>query len=332
VLVGVKSKTGNIPNTNSLHVSIGNNPPGSPRAHLLRDLNTMRFFGSGDKRPVTGPIVAPRERTSRKTQSLIEDELKVTWTSATVGSNAPLSHPGQVLTYRLYPGGKSYDAQVLTGTLRNMTIRPDPATNPLGLCYRVGNLDVRENVDVQGTLIVNGELSEPDVEIYGQNVQFHGVTLPPLMNSVDRVQLPIAIVKDDFRVYETATGSVNGVVATWDECGFQPGASSATFTLSGKLIVNEFAAGPRTDWNVSSATWKGRLTLFLDQLANGSPVIFFPTWLKSNYDIDVTPKLIVKPESTDPVYHWPTWTQPIFVAHPDDEGLRWNVLDIREVP
>jgi hypothetical protein len=330
VLVGTRSKSGNLPNTNSLHVSIGNNPPGSPRARLLRDLNTMRFFGGGDKRPVTGPIHAPRELTSKKVQSLLEDELKVTWNATTAGSSIPLTHPGQVLSYRLYPGGKVYNARILAATLRNVNYEPDPLTNPLGLCYRVGNLDIRENVQLDGVLIVNGLLSEPDVEIYGQNVQFNPTTLPPLVGTVNRLQLPTAVVKDDFRVYDSASGSVNGLVAAWDECGFQSGTEDATFTINGKLIVNQFAAQSRTEWNVSNSTWKNRTTSFMDQLADGSPVPFFPTWLYTTYGLDVTPKLVVKPESSNPTYHWPNWTQPVFVAHPDDGGLRWSVLDIRE--
>lgn len=331
VLVGSKTMSGDLRNVHTLPVSIGNNPPGSPRAQLLRGWNRMRLLGV-DYRPVTGPINAPRALTPAKTQSLFEDELQVTWNNVGTNNSPPLTHPGAVLKYQLYPGGKVYDCRVLPGTLQNVTLQPDPLTNPLGVYYRLGNLDVRDNVNVTGVLIVNAALTEPDIEIYGNNVVFNPISLPWLDGSAQGVQLPMAIVKDDFRIYDTARGTVNGLVAAWDECGFKSGSQTMAFTINGKLIVNQFYAEPRTQWAQTSSWWKDQTTAYLDSLSYGFPILFFPSWLQTFHKLDPVPHLIIRPDASNPAYHWPLWTEPIFVAHPADGGLRWEVLDIREIP
>ena len=36
------------------------------------------------------------------------------------------------------------------------------------------------------------------------------------------------------------------------------------------------------------------------------------------------------PDATGVVPHWPDWTQPIFIPHPSDGGLRWEVVTWQE--
>jgi hypothetical protein len=121
-------------------------------------------------------------------------------------------------------------------------------------------------------------------------------------------------------------------MASWDDCGFQSGSQQTAFTINGKVVANNFYSDARTEWIRTPSWWRARTTEFLDQLASGSPILYFQSWLESNYGLDPAPKLIVQPDPAAPSYHWPTWSQPLFVAHPDDGGLRWDVLEVREVP
>jgi hypothetical protein len=331
-LVGSTIHFGNIFSTSSKPVSIGDNPPGSPCARLLRDWNAMRLLLGNDYRPLTGPIHAPPNSTDTRIKSLCQDELQLTWNETASAGSAPIAHPGPVLTYRLYPGGKAYQPQVLEETLSNVTLQPDPGTNPLGIFYRFGSLNVYENVNVTGVLIIDGNPGEQDIQITGGPVNLQGITLPSLDGVHPGPQLPVAMVKDDFRIHEAASGSVQGLVAVWDECGFESGGQSTAFTILGKLVANTVYCESRSEWNRAASWWHDSASSFFSQLADEDPTPFFPVWLFSNHGLDPVPHLVIKPDGTNPSYHWHTWSLPVFVAHPDDGGLRWDVLEVRDVP
>ena len=323
-------KFGWIPSAPSVFASLGNTPSASPRAKYLRDITRLFAYDGTDYRPLTGPITAPYSKTTSNERSLVTDELQTTWNDVAVSGAAPVSHPGVVATYRLYPGGKSYSIPTLDATLRDKTLGPDPATNPLGVFYRLGNLDVRENVTITGSVIVNATDSTPDIEIYGTNVRFNSVALPKLDGSTVVTQLPVAIVKDDLRIYDGASGEIQGLAVAWGELGFQSGSQDTAFTITGRAISNEFYSDARSEW--SSPNWQERLRLFLTDLAGSNPILFFPKWLESNRGLHPAPKLIVRPPQSGETFHWHDWTQPVFVAHPSDGGLRWELLDLRELP
>ncbi|MEO8494782.1 MAG: LamG domain-containing protein [Planctomycetota bacterium] len=106
-LVGWKIKHGSISTNSSVRVAIGNNPSGSPRARLLRDFEAMRAAGQGDFRPFSGPINAPLSLTSAHVRRLLEKDSNVALSNVAVGSGTPpVTHPGDIPSYRLYPGGK----------------------------------------------------------------------------------------------------------------------------------------------------------------------------------------------------------------------------------
>jgi hypothetical protein len=271
--------------------------------------------------------------TSAETRSLCEDELQITWNDVPAnGTAAPISHPGEVLQYRLYPGGKVYQATVLPDTVEDITLQPNPQTNPLGVFYHAGELRLRNNANVTGVIIVDGAPDEQDIRIDGTNVVLRGVELPTLSGSNQAIQLPFAIVDDDLFITEESTGSITGLIATWDECGFEDGGQSAAFAINGKLVVNHFYCKARNEWAREADWWRARGTEFLANLATANPTLFFSVWLQNNFSLDPQPHLVVRPDSAAPAYHWPSWNQPIFVAHPDDGGLRWDVLQVREIP
>ena len=43
--------------------------------------------------------------------------------------------------------------------------------------------------------------------------------------------------------------------------------------------------------------------------------------------LDPESLLTIRPESIPVAYHWHNWDQPVYVPHPDDEGLRWHLLE-----
>ncbi len=323
-------KNGAITQNSSVFVSVGNIPSSSPRAKYLRDITRRWAIDGTDHRPLTGAITAPFSKTSSDERSLVTDELQTTWNDTAVSGAAPLSLPGVVTTYRLYPGGISYNIPTLGSLLRDQTLGPDPAANPLGVFYRLGNLDVRNNVSVTGVVIVNATGSNPDMEISGTNVHFNSVALPQLDGSAVMTKLPVAIVKDDLRVYDGAGGDINGLAVAWGELGFQSGSQNNDFTITGRVIANEFYSQPRSEWD--SNYWYDRLRNFFLDLDDSNPILFFPQWLQANRGLNPAPRLIVRPPQASETFHWHDWSQPIFVAHPSDGGLRWEVLELRELP
>jgi hypothetical protein len=331
-LMNQMSKSGGLSTSSSAFVSLGNSPSGSPRAKLLRDLAYRRLIEGVDHRPLTGSITAPISKTSAAERSLVTDELQLTWNDTPITGTAPFSHPGTVSSYQLYPGGKSYSVPNLGSTLRNVTLGPDPETNPLGVFYRIGSLDVRENVNITGVLIVNANDSTPDIEIYGQDVHFHSVALPSVYGSSAVKKLPAAIVKDDLRFYYTGSGEIDGLIMAWGELGFLWRLQASTFTITGRAITNKFYVQPTWEWYKSDSWWKARLKNFLSDLTDSNPILYFPAWLDSHEDVEPSPRIVVQPPSNGDSYHWHDWSKPVFAAHPDDGGLRWEVIALRELP
>ncbi len=60
--------------------------------------------------------------------------------------------------YQLFQGGFTYDAETLiSSSLSNVILRPTPR-NPLGIFYFAGNLQIGDNVVIQGTLVCTSQV------------------------------------------------------------------------------------------------------------------------------------------------------------------------------
>ncbi|MCA9121089.1 MAG: LamG domain-containing protein [Planctomycetaceae bacterium] len=327
-LVGWRYKSGSIRTSSTVRASIGNNPSGSPRARLLRDLEAMRVAGEGDCRPMTGPIAAPRSLTSSHQRRLIEVDSNVTLTDVSVGNgNLPVSHPGNVSSYRLYPGGKSYYPTALSSSLTNAKFLPDPKTNPLGLVKRESQLVVNDNVTIQGTLLVYDSGISGRIEIRGTGIKVAPISLPALYGDSTIYQLPSVMARDDVEIYDGSSSSLNGLVMAWDDLQCFQGKQSTTMNLTGQVVVGELEVAGRSEWDQSSFWWDSRHKEFLAQLSASSAVPYFPVWLQANHGLDYQPKLTIQPDPANVSYHWHDWTKPLFEAHPDDGGLRWDLLE-----
>jgi hypothetical protein len=107
----------------------------------------------------------------RDPSSSIRDDLqriRTPWSRASSRPSLGFIDHSSWRRYRLYAKGFEYQAVELGSTLRNVTLRPTPE-NPLGIFHRTGNLRLDDNVTVQGTLVVTGNL-----QIDGDLVQIAG--------------------------------------------------------------------------------------------------------------------------------------------------------------
>jgi hypothetical protein len=313
-------------------------PDALSRQRYLADLEARRLFGAEDFRPFSGPVYLPYGRNTSETLSLLQVSLRVQTNNIAAANSAPLSHPGTINSYRLYAGGKQYEVPTLQSQfgfiLANVSVQPDPKTNPLGVYRSAGGVVLNDNVSIRGTLIVDGW--QPDVHIYGSNVHFRAVDLPQLEGSPNTIQLPALIIKDDLRVYEKSRGgSLTGMAVVWNDFEFREGEAGVSFDVRGRVLTRKLRLFGRESWNLDSSTWSKLLGQFLSQLNDSkiaSRILFFPDWLEAKVGLKAKPLLTIKPQDDSVSYHWQDWTQPIFVPHPLDPGLRWNLIDLRDDP
>lgn len=325
VEVGSSSKSGTLNTNAAVPVYIGDNPPGSPQTRYLRDLEAMRAAGGSDWRPFDGPLDMPLAGTDDSTLAMLQDDLNITTNDVAVSNSAPLSHPGAVTSYQLYPGGKTYTISVLGAGQRTEDISPDVDTNPLGVCRVNGQIDLADGVNVNGTIITVG--SDPDIDIDGDNVHLAAVPLPPLYGTSTPIELPAAIVSDDVHVGHGVGNQITGLIFAGDDFTFQSGTQGAACDLQGRLLSAELKMHGRTEWSsVTQGEWESRLTAFVNQLSGSSPELYFPNWLNSQHSLSSEPLLTIRPRSDAVSYHWPDFSQPIFVPHAGDAGLLWQIV------
>lgn len=151
------------------------------KRRYLQDLNAMRLDGLPDHRPFKGPLTLVNSRQDAATLTSLQNDLGLTTINSTsTGTSAPVTCPTSVATYKLYPGGQAYTPPVLQtkygSTLINLTVVPDPKTNPLGLLRSTGELTIGNNVNITGTIVA--ESSSADLRISGQQVTLAAPTCP----------------------------------------------------------------------------------------------------------------------------------------------------------
>jgi len=297
-------------------------PDGSAKSQYLGDLELMRTSGFPDHRPFDGPLYLPFSR--NRNRSLLVNELNLSVNNIPARNSPPFSHPGEISTYRLYPGGQEYQPQALSWSLSDRTLGPDPETNPLGIYSRRGTVRIRDNVTVRGMLVTWGSGSSTDVYVDGDNISIEAVQLPPLVDESSTYELPAVAAKDDIYVFNHSSGSIQGVVYTGDDYEILSNYTDVQLHLVGKLVCGELEFQRHRTWD--HLNWNSALNDFEDQ----SAIPYFPQWVEQNRGLAPDPTVTVKPDTSGVVHHWHDWTQPLFVPHPDDGGLRWEVIDWRD--
>jgi hypothetical protein len=300
----------------------------TPRSRLLWDLNRMRSAGLGDHRPFTGQLHMQTSGLSGVLLNLLQALLGVSIQNNSSTDTITWAHPGNVPSYRLYPGGPVYNVPTVGSILSQVTLQADPLTNPAGLFYSPSRLSLDDNVTVRGTLITDS--GEGDIFITGDDVSVSPAALPALEGTTAPVHLPAMIVCDDLRVFPGAEGSIEGLVAVWDEVEIQQAAQqSINFTLEGRLLGKQFFVRGRDEWDHDYLWWDDAYDDFSeDEDDGGTP--YFPVWLQQQRGLAYVPRIRVKPPAGAATYHWSNPANPIYVPHAADPGLRWDVVDWRE--
>ncbi|OHB81054.1 MAG: hypothetical protein A2V98_23445 [Planctomycetes bacterium RBG_16_64_12] len=290
-------------------------------SRYLGDLNAMRLAGQPDYRPFNGPVYLPFLVQTGADLGALTVKLGVTAYDRPVNeARADWTLPVNHTAYQIYPGGPIYTIPWVGSTLENVTLEAEPSTNPLGLYYRDGDITIRKNVSIRGSLF-----SKHDVTIEGTNVRFEPVSLPALYGSDASVRLP-AVTCNKFTVKSTASGSLSGLAAVFDDYSVEKSPATVEFAISGRLIARRLFIKERQPWEM--VDWSGSYAEFLAQLggAMGPVVPYFPVWM-ARKGYNPKPLVTIKPDASPIAYHWKKPYDPVYVPHPVDGGLRWDLLE-----
>lgn len=298
------------------------------RERYLTHLNWCRALNQPDNRPFNGPVNLT-SRTSSDTEGVLNSYLSVSTIDITTDGSAPLSHPGTVLSYRLYTGGQLYTAGTLPATLQNTTLSADSRTNPLGIFVREGWVQVGNNVTVKGTIICSG--SSGTLEITGTNVNISPVDLPALAITSGARQMPALIVNDDLLIQDTAQGTITGLTFVNDYFRLAKGGNAVNMTFRGRVVTNGIELLGRTSWDSPTTDWQNARAVY-DYLGYFGAGGFFTTYMQNHYGLDPTPKLLIRDDTAAAAHFWPDWSQAILLRNSSDPGLRWDVLEWGDVP
>ena len=302
------------------------------RWRYLEDLKRAALGGGPDYRPLTGPVTYPYSRQKASTRALVTGALGASEQDGSGSTDFDWPDSDVLGSYRLYPGGKQYSPQLVAGELRNVTLEPDPEDNPLGIFGRANDVRIEEDVTLQGTLVTRG-VWYADVNVYGTNVQLSPYELPPLEGEETPICLPTLVCDDDLCFQEGSEVTATGIVISRNQFHVvwapQDGMSLA---LRGNAAGNSFYLRERSDWDHDTDWWKDRWTEFEAQRGAEYGIDDFPVWLETEWGLKRKPRLAIEAEDDPPRYHWYNPENPIFVVHPDDDGLRWNLIEWTENP
>jgi len=188
-------------------------------------------------------------------------------------------------------------------------------------------LDIYDDTTISGTIFTTAS-SGGRLTVSGKRVHFNAVNLPALQGTTDPVQLPVAVVADNFCVSTGADLTMTGLVATY--YGFQVVSDNQTginLLHQGKVIAEDIYLDPRTDWaSKPVGWWEDHYNSFMIQQNNSNGIKYFPEYLQQLGGLDPHPLLIIKPDANPVRYHWHNPQNTIYVADPSDGGLRWDLL------
>jgi len=337
-------------------VFIGEDAPGSSRGQFLRDLNAMRLDDHDDERPLTGPVDLQESEALGNSLSHLQENLGATTNNITPTYTAPGSFPSGVTSYQLYTGGKSYSIESLSNSLSSVTKSADPASNPLGVFRTTGDLTTYGNVDIEGTIVIAMSGSTGgSLNVQGTENSLAAVDLPALYGSSEPVQLPVVIAENDV-VSETGNEStLNGMIWAGDKFQQNPKLNAGQMEIEGSVIAKEVQLQGNYYWaGLGTTIWQdavgllrlqefGTLGVGMMGIANWTFYMFLPDetyeYLPEMMEAALSngtglmdPTLTLQPESTPVSYHWHDWSGPIFVPHPDDGGLRWDLIEWTDSP
>jgi hypothetical protein len=240
---------------------------------------------------------------------------------------APPSHPGEVLKYRLYPGGDEYDVTPLVSPLSGQTFGPDVKLNPLGIFSSSGTLTIQSNVQITGTIISDNS-GGSEIQITGQNVVLRPASLPAMYGSNLTYQLPTVLSKSNFVVNKAADVQLNGAALCWKnfEVKNNDNTTATKLALTGNVITDTLLVRGRSTWTMNAGQWNIDQLAYTVQLGWVNPILYFPDFLQAARGFTVKPTLTFSPDSSGVKPHWHDWSQPVYQPDSADPGLKWEVV------
>jgi hypothetical protein len=294
------------------------------RTCYLEHLSAMRTAGYPDYRPLGGPVDLAFAVQDSLNYDALTNRLHVTAVNVPVReAAADWVKPSSLASYQIYEGGPVYAIPFVDGTLQDVSLGPDPLTNPLGIYYRDTTITLKGNVTIRGSLYCRD-----DIKIDGAKVSLQPIELPALHGSTAPVRLPVASCRCFF-VTPNAGGSLTGLLAVFDRVEIQKSPETVAFTITGRVIAPRLFIKERQPWE--TLNWGSYYYAFLSQLVGPAPVLYFPVWM-GQQGRDPKPLLTIKPDSGPISYHWHYPGNRIYEPHPDDDGLRWDLREWTENP
>ncbi len=285
-------------------------------------LDEMRLAGRPDWRPLTGPVHFRYEEQDSRVRDLLNEALAVSTVDTSSKAEFRWQSTDSLFHYRLYPGGKVYDAVEVPANLENVRLEPDPKTNPAGLFARSGTLHLRDGAALRGSLFTRGS---SHVELRGAGVRLEPAELPALDGTGEPIRLPTLVSSGNIRFHSGSAAELKGLVLAHDEFEVRVAhQSDLTLRIEGNTSARRLLIPPRDPWDRSSDWWDAVWLLFQLQRATGIP--WFPEWLEKTTSLSIQPRIVFEPNPQPSRYHYYHPDEPIYVPHPDDEGLRWNVV------
>ncbi len=289
--------------------------------YVLAAVTTPGGAATADYRQFSGPVNMPFSETDTTNRGFLSSQLAITLNDISISySSLTVS---SATTYRLYPGGPTYNFAPLPSTSSNVTLTPDPVTNPLGIFYASSNATLANNVNVTGTIVTSGRLT-----ITGTNVQISPFQLSPLDASTTPIRLPSVIGQNGFQVDSGASAAITGIVYCGHDFMVDTCTENTALAITGNVIVDDgFQVQSRTEWNAYSATeWDTYYTLFAAQLQLSNAIPFFPKWFFITTTRNYVPLVTIKADSSTVVPHWQDWSTPVFAIPSASSGLQWDIV------
>lgn len=296
------------------------------RNRYLRDLTLMALFFMGDHRPFTDQMSLPL---SKQHNDVIES-IKHVWPipmDVTTSPATDWTFPGEVRTYRLYPGGKTYSVAPIPQSLGSTTLEPHQIDNPLGIHYREDDIEIGDRVTVQGTLLQNSTSGR--IAFSGTEVEIKPVDLPAVYPDTRPVQIPVVMTRRDFQITAGARGRITGLVAAWRR--FEVAAESQgnpCVETACRIVAHDLHICALEEWKSKSRDW------WKDKNDRCMWYELFPPFVKRNGNLEYAPRIVIRPGTRSINYHYP-WlnpNNPIYIPLPEDGGLRWEVVGWTENP
>lgn len=291
----------------------------------LTDLRRMYRPEDGDYRPLSGPAWMPLDSQRGSTLPWLS-QLGVAVENTEGSGSAPLALPESPKSYRLYPGGKSYNVPIIDkeydDSLSDITLIPDPMINPLGVFRAQRSLTLGDETTIRGTIITSGSNS-PRIELDGRNILWEVPPLPKLHDADSDLkhQLPAALVKGKFQVCSNARATMKGTLGVWDELKVEKGDHRTHFNFTGRVFAERVTVEARDSWDEFADVWLR--FLFWNQF---NTELYFPQFFDFRRGMSAKPKISFSPD-VETKTRWIDWSQPIYRPRPEDKGrLMWDLI------